>query len=259
MFAGLRATWSNSRGAVAFTSWRASPRGNRTRSPSMSQPAPRISSSASGASRKSIPTCSRIVSALCSIVATPSSLSTSTGRELPGDEGHPLRDGLEPRRRAAFPPAAASPSRCRRLIAHVLLLSGRTRGGDGVGALPPARSAGPAGPRPRRAAGTDPTRGGCPSRRRNAPGTAAPPRSRSSRPGARPSRSRRGRPGSATRCERPVPAALPALVTCSGSQSGTSPRTSACNGSMWAPNAPASRMRSTWSIPNASISSRQPA
>ena len=47
----------------------------------------------------------------------------------------------------------------------------------------------------------------------------------------------------------PVPAALPALVTCSGSQSGTKPSTIAWTGSMWAPNAPAKRMRSTWSIP----------
>ena len=79
VFAGLRAYWSNSRGAVAWTSWRASPRGNRTRSPSTSQPALFSSSCASGASRKSIPTVSRIVSALCSIVARPSSDRTSNG------------------------------------------------------------------------------------------------------------------------------------------------------------------------------------
>ena len=43
----------------------------------------------------------------------------------------------------------------------------------------------------------------------------------------------------------PVPAALPADVTPAGSQSGTSPRTSACTGSMCAPKAPARRTRST--------------
>ena len=57
----------------------------------------------------------------------------------------------------------------------------------------------------------------------------------------------------------PVPAALPADVTCSGSQSGTSPSTIAWTGSMCAPNAPASRIRSTDSMPRSSISSRQPA
>ena len=55
----------------------------------------------------------------------------------------------------------------------------------------------------------------------------------------------------------PVPAALPADVTCSGSQSGTSPRTSAWTGSMCAPNAPARRMRSTVSMPE--VVHQQPA
>ena len=41
----------------------------------------------------------------------------------------------------------------------------------------------------------------------------------------------------------PVPAAFPAAVTRCGSQSGTSPRMSACTGSMWLPKAPASRTR----------------
>ena len=56
-------------------------------------------------------------------------------------------------------------------------------------------------------------------------------------------RARAARFSSAIRA--PVPAALPADVTCSGAQSGTMPRTSACTGSMCAPNAPASRIRST--------------
>ena len=47
----------------------------------------------------------------------------------------------------------------------------------------------------------------------------------------------------------PVPAALPALVTRAGSQSGTRPSTNAYVGSMCAPNAPASRIRSTVSMP----------
>ncbi len=57
----------------------------------------------------------------------------------------------------------------------------------------------------------------------------------------------------------PVPAALPAEVTRARSQSGIMPRIIACLGEICAPKAPASTMRSTVSMPNASISRRAPA
>ena len=96
----------NSRGAVAWTIWRHIPRGNRTRSPSTSAPASWSSSSASGSPRNSRPTSSRIVSAFCSIVARPSSSSTSNGCERPGQERHALdvACGAERPCRPARPP-----------------------------------------------------------------------------------------------------------------------------------------------------------
>ena len=122
---GLRATWSNSCGAVACTIERASPRGNRTRSPSMSHPAPRSSSSASGAPRKSMPTCSRIVSALCSIRREPLLAQHLDRTQLARDERHTLGHGCQARRRPSFPAAGSAPAGGRGLVAHVLLLSGR--------------------------------------------------------------------------------------------------------------------------------------
>ena len=79
LFAGLRAYCVNRSGAVAWISSRHIPRGKRTRSPSTSAPASLNKAWASGASRKSIPTCSRIVSAFCSMISSPSSVSTSNG------------------------------------------------------------------------------------------------------------------------------------------------------------------------------------
>ena len=80
--AGLRAYWVNWRGAVAWTIWRHIPRGKRTRSPSTSAPASRRSRSASASPRNSTPTSSRIVSALCSMSARPSSPRTSNGASV---------------------------------------------------------------------------------------------------------------------------------------------------------------------------------
>ena len=57
----------------------------------------------------------------------------------------------------------------------------------------------------------------------------------------------------------PVPAELPAALTRSRSQSGISPRTIAWSGSIWLPNAPASRTSSTASMPAWSMSRRTPA
>ncbi len=76
---GLRARWVNTRGAVAVISWRHIPRGNRTRVPSASAPALRKISTASGKLPTSMPTSSRSVSALSSIVSRPSAETTSTG------------------------------------------------------------------------------------------------------------------------------------------------------------------------------------
>ena len=102
--------------------------------------------------------------------------------------------------------------------------------------------------------------GGTPSRRRSAPGTAARPRSRSSRRAATTSSiSRRAAAADSSAIRAPVPAALPAALTRSSVASGISPRTIAWNGSIWLPNAPASRTSSTVSIPAWSISSRTPA
>ena len=66
-------------------------------------------------------------------------------------------------------------------------------------------------------------------------------------------------PRSSSAIRAPVPAAFPAEVTCSRAQSGTRPSTIAYFTSIWLPNAPASRMRSTRSTPSRSISSRTPA
>ena len=57
----------------------------------------------------------------------------------------------------------------------------------------------------------------------------------------------------------PAPAALPTLRAIAGSQSGMSPSTIAYAGSMWLPNAPASRTVSKRSSSAWSISSRTPA
>ena len=54
--------------------------------------------SASGASRNSIPTRSRIVSAFSSRSARPSSETTSTRRERPRQERHAFHDGVQARR-----------------------------------------------------------------------------------------------------------------------------------------------------------------
>ena len=77
---GFRASWVNSRGAASPA--RAAARGRAGSAhapPSTSAPASRKSPSASGVSRNSIPTRSRIVSAFSSRNARPSSERTSTG------------------------------------------------------------------------------------------------------------------------------------------------------------------------------------
>ena len=101
LFAGLRACCVNRSGAVAWISSRHIPRGNRTRSPSTSAPASLNSLCASGASRKSIPTCSRIVSAFRSIISRPSSVSTSNGGSVRVMYG--TRSGAEAARAACRP------------------------------------------------------------------------------------------------------------------------------------------------------------
>ena len=85
--------------------------------------------------------------------------------------------------------------------------------------------------------------------RRSAPGSAARPRSRSSRSGATTLLDLgAGARGSAARCARPCRRRCRRRSTWSGSQSGMRPSTIAWTGSMWLPNAPASRIRSTRSI-----------
>ncbi len=232
-----------------------------TRSPSTSHPAALSSSSASGASRKSMPTCSRIVSALCSIVARPSSLSTSNGVSVRVRNGtcsateasraaaRPSRPPVRRRRGAADSSLMCCSSRDRMTCVCGVADGRRVARERGVG-----RSTTLGQPRERVGGVRDAHRPDEVLLESRLHGgldllDAAHDRPRS--------RSRAARFNRAMRA--PVPAAFPALVTCSGSQSGTSPSTSACTGSMCAPNAPASRMRSTVSIPNASISSRQPA
>ena len=73
---GLRACWTKDEGAVEHKLL-ASPRGIRTRSPSMSAPAWRQSSSARGLSEKVTPTSSRIPSALFSMISIASSVRIS--------------------------------------------------------------------------------------------------------------------------------------------------------------------------------------
>ena len=205
MLAGFRATWSNPRGAVACTSWRASPRGNRTRSPSTAHPAPFSNSSASGASRNSIPTCSRIVSALCSIVARPSSLTISTGVSSRVMNG--TRSATAARRgRACLLSAGATPARRRLDVAPVSSLTccssrvgWRVRGGGAVARrddAPAGRSTTAPKPRERIGGVRDAHR---PDEVLLEPWFHAV--SSSPRAAPRP-RSPRGRPGSAARCGR---------------------------------------------------------
>ena len=61
------------------------------------------------------------------------------------------------------------------------------------------------------------------------------------RPSAAAARSRARCARDSSACTAPAPAALPTERTPSSGQSGISPSTIACSGSMWAPNAPASR------------------
>ena len=84
------------------------PRGNRTRSPSTSAPASRKSSIASGASRKSIPTCSRIVSAFSSRSDEALLGEHLERRERAGQERHALDDGVQSRCLAGGAPAGSS-------------------------------------------------------------------------------------------------------------------------------------------------------
>ena len=161
------------------------PRGKRTRSPSISAPAPRNSSIASGASRKSIPTCSRIVSAFSSSSASPSSETTSTGASVRVRNGTLSTTALQPRRlpRRAPSRTASAASRSRdpplTTTCGTLLRCSSARG-------KPNR---PRQPRVRVDVVRDRHRVA-----RSAPGSAARPRSRPSRPGARPPRSRFARP-----------------------------------------------------------------
>ena len=80
--AGLRATLGEEPRRGRLTSERHIPRGKRTRWPSMSAPAPRKISTASGKLTISMPTCSSRVSALASICSRPSVEMTSTGGSL---------------------------------------------------------------------------------------------------------------------------------------------------------------------------------
>ena len=216
------------------------PRGKRTRSPSISAPASRKSAIASGASRKSIPTCSRIVSAFSSSSARPSSERTSSGASVRVRNGTLSTTAPQPCRL----PRRASSRTASSGLGHAILLSRRRSGRSVRCSSARGKPNRPRQPRVR----VDVVRDRhCV--RRSAPGSAARPRSRSSRRGARRPRSRRARARLRSAIRAPVPAALPAAVTRSGSQSGTSPSTSAWTGSMCVPNAPASRMRSTRSIP----------
>ena len=205
--------------------------------------------SASGSPRNSMPTSSRIVSALCSMSDRPSSPRTSNGASLRVRNGtcsawlarrSAWRAARPPLRRRCGssirrPPSCRSP-RC----AGVVVRCGPRR--------PGCRRSSPCEPAEaprRRGAGTRPSCAGTPSPRRSAPGSAARRRSRSSRRAGRRLRSRvRAAPDSRA-MSAPVPAALPAERTWARSQSGMSPRIIAWSGSIWLPKAPARRISST--------------
>ena len=69
-----------------------------------------------------MPTCSRIVSAFCSMSATPSSESTSNGVSVLRDERDPLGHSMQARGLASFAASTSTAARC--LVAHGVLLSG---------------------------------------------------------------------------------------------------------------------------------------
>src|SRR3954451_5154709 len=161
--------------------------------------------------------------------------------QRPGDEGDLLRDFVQAGRTA--PLAAAAPAAASLGLAHEVLLSRvRRRRWASAG----ARSG--SGTRaPRRGKGSvawgmpiAPTK--CSWNRGSVAVSIFSTRRTTSSISSRAARLSRA-------IRAPVPAALPALVTCSGSQSGTRPSTIAWTGSIWAPKAPASRMRSTRSSP----------
>ena len=104
---------------------RASPRGKRTRSPSMSAPASLNSCSASGVSRNSIPTCSSTVSAFSSISDRCSSDSTSNGFSVARDVRHAdrVRDGAR-----GLPGGAAAAATAAGRLGHAGLLCGARTG-----------------------------------------------------------------------------------------------------------------------------------
>ena len=222
-----------------------------------------------------MPTSSRIVSALCSMIERPSSPRTSNGASVRVRNGSRSTWWLSrTARRPSRPPVRRLP------IARSSVVSRSGRGGGG----------GCGGVRRRAAAAV---------RRRRRSARASPPRSAvTGRAGRVTTRSRLGlaavRCGIAiasTKCSwkrgstavsifstrrttasisrraapdsraisAPVPAALPAALTRDRSQSGTRPRTIAWSGSIWLPNAPASRTSSTVSISRWSMSSRTPA
>ena len=195
-----------------------------------------------------------------SISSRPSSESTSNGRQRPREERDACDGGVQPR---GLPSGTAAAAPAGRRLGHVGLLSWVApvrRRRCRVAALRRGRDAPRRQLRRRREARrTGRCRAGSPSRatkcswkRGSTAVSIFSTRRTTSSISARAVRS-----SSAMRA--PVPAALPAEVTRSGSQSGTSPSTSACTGSMWAPKAPARRIRSTRSSPYCSISRRQPA
>ena len=113
LFASFRAYWVNWRGAVAWTIWRHIPRGKRTRSPCTSAPASRSSRRASSSPRNSMPTSSRIVSALCSMIERPFLAEDLERGERAGQEREPLDLVAEPDGAPALAAAGAA-------VAHVL-------------------------------------------------------------------------------------------------------------------------------------------
>ena len=104
-----------------------------------------------------------------------------------------------------------------------------------------------------------PWRAGTPSPRRTAPGSGARSRSRSSPRRARPAPSRRAARATAAPARRRCRPRCRRSARPSSGQSGTSPSTIACSGSMWAPNAPARRMSATSGMPACSTSRSMPA